>query len=189
MFCGKCGQEVPNGAKFCPKCGEQMIHIGGQEKKISIPKKKNAKNVRILIACIIAAAVICCLAAGSRLLNRSDVSKLTGEWKVTEAGDGWDHFDGAVFMISEPDVKGGTFGTVDIRVHDEDSTDRYTGYYEVNGDSKMIILTVGDDNPLIYPTDEISFCYEFEGRNRIIFAPVGENTDKALKLKRSNGSF
>lgn len=45
MFCCKCGQEIKQGAKFCPKCGSKQEEITPKKNK----KKKQNKNKKIFI--------------------------------------------------------------------------------------------------------------------------------------------
>lgn len=43
MFCRKCGKEIPNDSKFCPKCGTQnVIEVGS---KVDLEKDNAAKPV------------------------------------------------------------------------------------------------------------------------------------------------
>ena len=34
MFCPKCGNELPEGAKFCATCGKQIIKEGAVESRL-----------------------------------------------------------------------------------------------------------------------------------------------------------
>lgn len=45
MFCNKCGNEVGDNVKFCPKCGAEFQTVGKKTKKRAKPKKG------IIVAC------------------------------------------------------------------------------------------------------------------------------------------
>lgn len=68
MFCKKCGTELENGQKFCPKCGQQIgVEIKRRENfSTGIGKIEIAKNKQPVI---IGAAVVICVAFVILLIN------------------------------------------------------------------------------------------------------------------------
>lgn len=46
MFCSKCGAQMPDGSKFCEKCGSPIEQYNSKEVK-DIPKKKSWKKVML----------------------------------------------------------------------------------------------------------------------------------------------
>ena len=53
MKCGKCGQDVKEGAKFCPKCGSMIMPQDGTNQKL---KKKKRRLFPVIAAVILLAA-------------------------------------------------------------------------------------------------------------------------------------
>lgn len=105
MFCGKCGHEVKDGAKFCQNCGapvtivEENIVSGGIEKNIAAEKKvrekksDRIKKVLISVGCLIALVVVAivginvydCFFANQKL---AAVENENGKWGyINEEGE------------------------------------------------------------------------------------------------------
>lgn len=63
MFCIKCGNEIPDGAQFCPKCGTRVINE--PLKKTQILKKK--KGLTISIEIVVFSAILSILSVISSI--------------------------------------------------------------------------------------------------------------------------
>jgi len=57
MFCQKCGAEMPDGSKVCPKCGEAQGQTVQPEKAVKPKKKKGLIWAGVIVLLIIIIAV------------------------------------------------------------------------------------------------------------------------------------
>ncbi len=102
MFCSKCGNAVPDGAKFCTSCGSPMAAGGGQAPRA--PKEKQAGKPRIRpIVWIIAAAVLIVAAACAFALPKLGSMAAGNAYMFIEREDGYFLTDtnGSLFEIDE----------------------------------------------------------------------------------------
>ncbi len=90
MICKYCGAEIPEGARFCGKCGFPVSDAGGPEPVDGVPAEAPRKKklwIPILIVCIAAAVVVVLLLVGN--LGRSRVYKYSScSAEVTAPADG-----------------------------------------------------------------------------------------------------
>ena len=97
MFCGKCGKELQEGARFCPVCGAENAQAGAALQIIW--KKKKKKWVVALAAVLVIAAVpvlVYNLLAGEWSVegNTLVVEGDWSAWKPDEWGVPWDDLVG-----------------------------------------------------------------------------------------------
>lgn len=88
MFCHKCGQKLPDGAKFCHNCGTEIEcpTVSGTEKKIPQNKKKrNAALLAMLVLSLCAIAGIIFVAI--RLINKEKTSSISTQAAVVEESE------------------------------------------------------------------------------------------------------
>ena len=88
IYCTKCGNEIPEGSKFCLSCGET---VGSA----AVPAKKNGKKtVIIIVAIVLALAIIGGIIAGvavtvSKKKGIEELSRklTTIDWSRVEVGE------------------------------------------------------------------------------------------------------
>ena len=76
MFCNKCGNEVGNNAKFCPKCGAEFQIVG--KGAVEITQKKAGTNRRKSIIILAGICIVVLLVGFVALLNRDGVVVVDG---------------------------------------------------------------------------------------------------------------
>ncbi len=70
MFCRQCGRELPEGAKFCTKCGYQITR---KEQSVQVPKN-NPSKMPVLMLCIV--VIIGVAVIGFVALNADKIVKI-----------------------------------------------------------------------------------------------------------------
>ena len=106
-FCGNCGNELREGAKFCPKCGTPS---GSETKQDTETKQKNSSKKGGLIAVIIVMAVIALGGAAWYFLgNQQDKYSLEGLAKAVVNYDMVSDFHEGLAMVT----KGDKYGFID----------------------------------------------------------------------------
>ena len=147
MFCIKCGKEIPDGARFCPSCGQEVN--GKVEEKV---EKKSEKNIwkqgnklpvwkKILIVLVTIAVIV----AGYFIAIEN--------WRISEIPNPQDFFG-----IEAIDTSGG----FDINWHFESEWDslpvieKYAEYIEKTTDN---IKVIRKDKA----RGNVSFYFEYEG--------------------------
>ena len=89
MFCGKCGQEIPDGVRFCPRCGNAIANAGqgtdavgpgypGNYSSQSVPVTK--KTNRIIGIAVVAVAAILVVALVLVLFGGRNYKKAAEEY-------------------------------------------------------------------------------------------------------------
>lgn len=59
MFCKKCGNQLKDGAKFCPKCGCQVLEeVNDQTSSLTRQKQKAGKNWLIILVILVIVGVV-----------------------------------------------------------------------------------------------------------------------------------
>lgn len=65
MFCGKCGNQLPEGTKFCPNCGEPLSQTANEQRQIVINNTVNSQKGSALsicsMVCGILSIALCCI--------------------------------------------------------------------------------------------------------------------------------
>lgn len=80
MFCKKCGNELKEGAKYCPRCGAKIVINTGSDidKKMSVnedrKQNKDNKKVFLVIGCI-AVVMLGIVVIGYKQLNHNEESE------------------------------------------------------------------------------------------------------------------
>ena len=103
MFCYKCGKEMPDGSKFCPKCGVQQksatVEEAAAPEPVTVPEpvievsddEKKSHNTTVIIAVIAAAAVVLGVIAGVLyfwLSRPSDTAEAIADTVTQQSADG-----------------------------------------------------------------------------------------------------
>lgn len=57
MFCSNCGNEVPDDAKVCPECGQDLSYESQEIRHQKKKKRRGGRIAAVIITCIIIAAV------------------------------------------------------------------------------------------------------------------------------------
>ena len=85
MYCGYCGNEIPDNSTFCPHCGKESL-IGGEEVKRSepvhtpyVPPKKNSKLAFYIAIPIIAVVLIAGILFATVILPGINKTTPTGQ--------------------------------------------------------------------------------------------------------------
>ena len=157
MFCGNCGYEVKGDAKFCPKCGKEILNRNVPGQYLKDVKEKNIKSDRqpLLITIICIALIVCIFIFGYRD-SKSDLAKMVGEWKSVDLSEKQNWINGTV-QIYEPDVPDGTIG--DVAIYDSAYDENYTGKYEIDESAKTIEITLYEGSD----SESFVFTYQFFG--------------------------
>lgn len=80
MFCSNCGQQLPDGSKFCNKCGHPVASVPEPTTQAAVPDGESSasaahatseKKLKILIACVSGLALICLITLIAVLVSRS----------------------------------------------------------------------------------------------------------------------
>ncbi len=78
MKCNKCGNEVPNGYKFCPNCGNEIIEAPKENNQVTLPTSKSKKShtkllvIIIIILVLIVGLLIGFIMFGDNLFNDNE---------------------------------------------------------------------------------------------------------------------
>ncbi len=75
MFCGKCGNEIPEGGNFCVKCGTKMENAV-QQAPVAEKPKKSKKPIIIAVSAVVGICIIVAIATPSilRANENNDIS-------------------------------------------------------------------------------------------------------------------
>jgi len=100
MYCGKCGEEIPDGSRFCPKCGNRLdseAAVGMPATPTSAPpkEKKHRKTLfigigalAVIVAGVIGVAVYTCSSVPPKELSGTyddPLKELSGTYRVDTA--------------------------------------------------------------------------------------------------------
>lgn len=93
MFCEKCGAEVSEDAKFCPKCGSTLAHVPSQKKESFFKANK-------VLVISIAAVILVCAAVGAFVYMNMNQGPQLSDFGISEVVEGSD------YMVSLVDENG-----------------------------------------------------------------------------------
>jgi len=148
MFCIFCGKDIPDGAKFCIKCGAQVQTAEPQvmQPELAMPEKKRIKlSPKIIVPMIVAviAVVFVCILVGSSGSIAGKYESLAGNW---------------IYELKQEDKNSGTFKlyTKDGEVLYENKRKTWTR----EGD--ILTLRLGDDKTCFKVVDGALICLEDE---------------------------
>ena len=99
MFCQKCGEKLPDGAKFCKACGEKVSIKGRQDlyKHSSASAKKNISKKGLLIGAAVLCAVLAVMFIANIVKRTSDSKEKSAETHDQKNNrGGFDSYEAAV---------------------------------------------------------------------------------------------
>lgn len=178
MFCFKCGEAIPDGSKFCPKCGasleennEQFVVYASQEKEdvsLNENKKSTALLKKIMIVLGIAVIIIVVILVINESRKASLRNKLNQKWYESS---------GSILKVLE-------FSEDEIEYRLETGyswLDTSVGTYEYK--------VVGSNKIKVERVDEIfeTYTIEFNDEGTVMtITPSFTNTDKSEKWYELN---
>jgi len=182
-FCDKCGNQLNDGAKFCPNCGKRTNGNG----LVSISFHK---NTLIIAAVIVVLGIIILSSALKNGKSRSTSSNSDTPYNMqTSAKDSNDN----IVINYEPDADEAAIG---IDSASETVTDNQPNYNEPNyvGDSEvtyeikdgLIYYTSSDKN---WTVQENSFSAYFNGERIDVGATFNDNGSWATEIRLARSTF
>lgn len=99
MFCPKCGNELPEGAKFCATCGKQIIKEGAVESRLQNKSSNEVAWKKPIIIGVIAIVAILAIVLIIKAISKPSDSKETGKTKTTfskNTKSGFDSYEDAI---------------------------------------------------------------------------------------------
>lgn len=99
MFCPKCGNELPEGAKFCATCGKQIIKEGAVESRLQNKSSNEVAWKKPIIIGVIAIVAILAIVLIIKAISKPSDSKETGKTETIfskNTKSGFDSYEDAI---------------------------------------------------------------------------------------------
>ena len=99
MFCPKCGNELPEGAKFCATCGKQMIKEGAVESRLQNNSTNEVAWKKPIIVGVIAIVAVLAIVLIIKAISKPSDSKETGKTETIfskNTKSGFDSYEDAI---------------------------------------------------------------------------------------------
>ena len=99
MFCPKCGNELPEGAKFCATCGKQIIKEGAVESRLQNKSSNEVAWKKLIIIGVIAIVAILAIVLIIKAISKPSDSKETGKTETIfskNTKSGFDSYEDAI---------------------------------------------------------------------------------------------
>ena len=99
MFCPKCGNELPEGAKFCAACGKQIIKEGAVESRLQNKSSNEVAWKKPIIIGVIAIVAILAIVLIIKAISKPSDSKETGKTETIfskNTKSGFDSYEDAI---------------------------------------------------------------------------------------------
>ena len=182
MFCSKCGNEVNEGAVFCPKCGEKLINEKYQEKKDSTETEAITSFILGLVSVAFWVTIIIPI-LGIYFGNKGKNSAKATFAKIGKALSIFSLTVGAIVLfvlfglpaITEGLAKNSSQVTA-IPTYEE-SNEKYVGEYDWYSSLGIIQTTTCDENPATVRVD-IALAYKKGDKST-----ATEITQRTVELK------
>lgn len=99
MFCPKCGNELPEGAKFCATCGKQIIKEGAVESRLQNKSTNEVAWKKPIIIGVIAIVAILAIVLIIKAISKPSDSQETGKTETIfskNTKSGFDSYEDAI---------------------------------------------------------------------------------------------
>lgn len=150
MYCRRCGNELPNGAAFCPQCGNETgITVAKED---LLPRPINGKTLKIVLVCVFLLALVILIVCVSR-----GHDSLYGTWTLI---DGEFELDGYHSYI---EIREGDAGTIEFMKNGiyifsgpsysklfGSSESAYSGSYQILNETTLVMDCDGYSNTMTY---------------------------------------